>query len=148
MGRFTGPLITRELGYESWDIWQPFDYISDSGIRIKIHRGARTDLASIPQILRSYIPKFGYWAQAAAVHDQITADHREGRDIIITRLQADRILREAARDKAIEYNIPKLLWRNQELYYGVRIGGLSSWQTPADRAARAELFDNTDIQDG
>lgn len=148
MGRFTGPLVIREVGYERWEVVEPFEYWTDAGDCISVPAGFPTDMASVPQILRSAVPKIGYYSQAAVVHDKLYLDHREGRNATITRLQADTWLREGARDKAREYGVPDHLRREWAIYHAVRLGAEAHWLTPAEKAAQqSNMFDLSHIID-
>lgn len=136
MGRFSAPLVIKEIGYEYWEVAASFRWTAKSGIVVLVDTGFTTDLASVPQVFRSLVPKIGYWSQAAVVHDLLYRNHRTGVDATTTRLQADRFLREGCRDKARAYNVPDRKRKDWEIYHFVRAFGLESWETLEERNER------------
>jgi hypothetical protein len=143
---FTGPLITEQIGHEQWRIVEPFEFRSDTGLVVAVVSGFETDLASIPAVAQGLISRVGYWNQGAVCHDVLYRNHRDGLDDAVTRLQADDILLEGCRVKAIDFGVPNSQRRDWLIYGGVRIGGLDSWETSAEREDRLAV--NTDILDG
>jgi hypothetical protein len=145
---FSGPLVTRQIDHQRWEIVEPFRFDSSSGLVVDIRAGFQTDLASIPAIAQALVSKVGYWSQAAVAHDLLYFNHRNGLDDTITRLQADDILLEGCRIKARDFNVSPSERRDWLIYGGVRAGGLGSWETPEERADRlATLTDNSSIID-
>lgn len=138
MGKFSAPLIIEEIGYEYWKVVEGFRWTSKSGLVVYVDVGFTTDLASIPQVLRSLVPKIGYWSQAAVVHDLLYRNHRTNVDTDVTRLQADRALREGCKDKARLYNVPDRQRRDWQIYHAVRAFSALAWETPEERALRLE----------
>lgn len=134
--RFTGPLRLEEIGYELWKIVTPFDFVDTDGTVVSIPAGFVTDLASVPPIARSIVPKIGYWSQAAVAHDIGYAYHRAGKNETWTRKQVDKWFLHGILVKEKEYEIPKADSKAKLLYAGVRMGGLASWETEAERQAR------------
>lgn len=141
---FTDALVIEEIGYERWRVVRAFAFTSSDGTQIKVPEGFVTDLASVPHLARSLVPKIGYWSQAAVVHDWIYRQHRTSKDTVWTRKQADKWFVEGARLKGDEYNVPDSKRREALLYAGVRIGSLASWETPEERAARLDVGDPED----
>ena len=145
---FDGPLITRQVGHQRWQIVEPFRFRSYTGLVVGIRAGFETDLASIPALAQSLVSKVGYWSQAAVVHDYLYVMHRTGQDDEITRRQADDLLLEGCRVKAKDFNVPAADRRDWLIYGAVRAGGLDSWETPEERADRLSMLtDNSDIID-
>lgn len=88
---------------------------------ITVPIGFSTDLYSIPWWLHWALPRDEGHANAAAiVHDDL---YRYGmvNGVLITRLQADMILREAMKAKQLA------AWRIWVIYRGVRLGGCKPW---------------------
>ena len=133
---FTGPLITEQIGHELWKVAKGFAFIDSKGVRTDIPAGFETDLASIPSVAQGIVSKVGYWSQAAVVHDLLYYRHRNGMDTTTTRLQADDTLLEGCKLKADEYSVSDMERRNWLIYGAVRVGGLSSWETPEERRER------------
>lgn len=126
MGRFTNPLIIIEDGLK-WVVFRGFTYVTNNGDRIKVPKGFETDLASVPQVFQSLVPKVGYWNQPAVVHDFLYSKSRSGSKKY-TRKQADQILREGIRDKeqlhGAEYSYADVI------YHAVRVGAWHTWGVP------------------
>ena len=139
MGKFTSPLITEQIGHELWKVSKAFVFRSSTGRDVVIPIGFETDLASIPALAQTVVSKVGYWSQAAVVHDLLYYRHRTGLDATVTRLQADDILLEGCKLKADEYSVPNLERRDWLIYGAVRVGGLSSWETPEERIERQSV---------
>ena len=133
---FTNPLVIKEIGYDKWEVVEDFEFHSDTGLVVSVHRGFKTDLASIPELFAVLVSKIGYWSQPAVTHDLLYARHRDELDSTITRKQADRILREGCRIKAHEYGVPDLKRRDHLIYQAVRFGGTASWETLEEKLKR------------
>ena len=138
--RFTGSLITEQIGHELWKV-KGFSFIDSKGNHTDIPDGFETDLASIPAIAQGIISKVGYWNQAAVTHDLLYYRHRTGIDTTLTRLDADNILLEGCKVKAAEYSVPNVERRDWLIYGGVRVGGLESWETPEEKIIRLERIE-------
>lgn len=134
--RFEGPLVIEEIGYELWRIHEPFEYVTVHGSRIKIPAGFETDLASVPALARSLVPKIGYWSQPAVVHDYMYALHRAKLNTEWTRKDADLTFKSGMEIKEEEYEIPNFQRKASVLYAAVRMGGLAGWETPEEREER------------
>ena len=130
---FSGPLVIRESSYELWEVVEPFRFTSNTGLIVDVPAGFETDLASVPDVFQSLVPKLSYYSQPAVVHDLLYFRHRSGADTSTTRLQADRILLEGCRIKAAQFDVPLHARRNQLIYRGVRAGGLYAWMTPQEK---------------
>lgn len=143
--KFSGPLVIKEIGYEMWEIAHSF-HLRVSGLYpddiITIPEGFITDLASVPHLARSLVPKIGYWSQAAVIHDILYHNHRTGQDTDWTRKEVDKVFRDAASAKADEYGVPESRRKEKILYLGVRMGGLASWETEEERKERLERMSN------
>ena len=138
IARFTGPLRTEQIGHQRWKVTEPFSFISSAGLVVDVEAGFETDKASIPAVAQGIVSKCGYWDQAAVCHDLLYRNHNTGVDTAITRLQADDILLEGCRVKAQDFSVPDSERRDWLIYGGVRVGGLSSWETPDERRERLD----------
>ncbi len=80
--------------------------------------GFRTDLASIPQFLRSLIPQNGKHKVPAIIHDYLyrTPGHS------LSRTLADKIFLDGMRVAGVQW------LRRWIMYMGVRASGWASWQ--------------------
>lgn len=145
MAHFTGSLVLEEIGYEMWKVKRSFSFHS-SGLVVSVEAGFETDLASIPGLARSFIPKIGYWSQPAVIHDIGYWGHREGVQVArseltgeyvdLTRKDVDKLFMSGCEVKEEEYKIPVYAHRSLILYAGVRAGGLDNWETSKEREAR------------
>ena len=138
IAKFSGPLRTEQIGHQRWKILEGFAFTSSAGLIVDIAAGFQTDLASIPAVVQGIISKVGYWSQAAVVHDQLYFNHRNGLDTEITRLQADDILLEGCKVKAVDFSVRDASRRDWLIYGGVRVGGLESWETADEKGDRVE----------
>lgn len=144
---FTDALITEQIGHQRWKVVKPFRFISATGIEVDIPAGFQTDLASVPAITQGIVSKVGYWSQAAVVHDLLYFNHRHGLDVSISRNDADKLLLEGCKIKAVEFGVSDSERRDWLIYGAVVVGGLESWETGEERKARLAQFDNSDIID-
>ena len=143
--RFTGPLRSEQIGSELWKV-EAFSFIDSEGRRHDIFGGFETDMASSPAVTQGIVPRCSYYSQAAVMHDLFYYRHRNGLDTTLTRLDADNIFLEGIKVTAALYNVSDMERKDWLLYGGVRIGGLSSWETPAEKKERLEMI-NSHITD-
>jgi hypothetical protein len=136
---FSAPLVIREIGYERWEVVEPFRFTSETGLVVDVPIGFETDLASIPRILQSILGKISGYSQPAVVHDLLYYWHRTGVDTDVSRKWADKILREGIELKEREYDVSM---DADTIYTGVRMGGLASWETPQERRERLDRGDD------
>jgi hypothetical protein len=71
---FTTPLISEYITDDNWYIHEPLVYVSQYVIPNKtftLPAGFYTDFASIPEIFRNIISKYGKHARASALHDYL-----------------------------------------------------------------------------
>lgn len=135
IGRFTVPLILRD-GIK-WTVERGFSYIRNDGTRIFVPKGFETDLASIPQLAQSFIPKVHFsYNQPAVVHDWLYHLSRIGRETC-TRKQADETFREAILTKEAQYNVEYSV--ADAMFHAVRVGAWSKWK---DRRFETEIEDD------
>ena len=147
MTGFTGPLVIKEISSETWQLVEPFTFVSVTGLVVDVPQGFETDLASVPKILRSIVPQIGYWNKACVCHDYLYRLHSSGTDTTVTRLQADNLLLEGCRVSATEYGVPDNKKKNFLIYGAVRIGGESSWLTPEEKAEKLDKHIQDDYLD-
>lgn len=126
--------FTEPLAYRSTDIWRNgrrlyqvlagFSFASDLyQTRVEVPTDFRTDLGSIPAMVRWWLSPDDPWAQAFALHDRLYAIHAD-------RKMADMILWEALGLPYRVYdedgtmhrvNCPAM--KREAIYWAVRIGG-------------------------
>ena len=136
-GHFSRSLVIEEVGYERWEIVEPFSFFSATGLVVDVSAGFTCDLASIPAIAQSLVSKLGYWTQPAVVHDLLYYRHRSGLDNTVTRMEADLILLEGCKAKAAEYNVPAHARRDWLIFGGVVAGSEPYWLSASEKAAIA-----------
>ena len=85
--------------------------INNRTLRITIPKGFKTDLASVPRVLWSWIPPHGKYLRAAVVHDYFYLTQS------IPRKQADRIFKQLAKHWGVGWARANLM------YAAVRVGG-------------------------
>ena len=80
--------------------------------------GFKTDLASIPRLLRGIIPQVGRHIQPAIAHDYCYRVAKSGR----SRVQADRMFLDGMKETGVRFT------RRWVMYLGVRMFGWLSWR--------------------
>lgn len=104
-----------------WIVTAPLIYKSDfANGTFMVHRGFKTDLASVPRIGWLYAILGGHADDAAVVHDFLYSTH------LVDRATADAVLYEACFCSGVAH------WRAWCLWAGVRIGGASHWQVSSE----------------
>lgn len=144
LGHFSGKLalvplqdkthaVTRD-GRHLWAIFQAASFQpatgSIAGDNITLHKGAVTDLASIPRLVSNVYPPDGPWLEAAVFHDLCYQTHgsfilwnRPGhtRAAPYTRAECDDLLRQGM----AALSIPA--FQRVSIYEAVRLGGGKGW---------------------
>ena len=94
--------------------------------KVEVPRGFVTDLASIPLIFYSLLPRDGEYAYAAIIHDYLywTQDR--------TRTVSDEILKFSMEDFKVSW------WKIQAIYNAVRLLGEDAWNENARLKAGGE----------
>jgi len=140
--RFSGKLVLVLLDNKStpslkggrslWGLQRPLAYRTGDGPdTITVRAGFPTDLASIPRWAWMILPPDGPWVKAAVIHDYLYATRGTGvwkrgeagitRAQPYTRLEADRIMREAMENRGVGE------LRRNLIYLAVRVGGARGW---------------------
>jgi len=117
MGRFLSDLDVKEIDDKRWMLDEPFFYQSDTlKTVIEIPKGFETDFASVPRLPLIFWLCGDVAHKPAVIHDWI---YRKG---LYTRPLADETFLEAMEDDNVSF------WRRKLMYWGVRIGGASSYK--------------------
>ena len=83
---------------------------------IRVPQGFTTDLASVPRIFQSIIPKLGHHIRPAIVHDYAYEGHTN-----LTRKEADAMFLDGMKTT-------KVSWlRRWAMWAAVRVGGTGKW---------------------
>ena len=127
MGTFSEPLLIKELGYKQWEVVRSFTYTTTAGLVIPVNRGFQCDLASVGRWFKSIVDTPSYWTQAAVVHDKLYDNNRRSSGVLITRKEADQVLREGMATKETQYDVSWRIKRKTLVYAAVRLGGQASW---------------------
>ena len=93
---------------------------------IEVPAGFRTDLASIPRLVRSFIPQNGRHRRAAVVHDYLYR-YAGRQDHHWTRKQADDVFREAMEVDGVPG------YRRFLMYSAVRSWGWNKWRKSVEK---------------
>ncbi len=144
--RFSGKLVLVLLdnkfspsireGRSLWGLQRRLSYSPGEGEHtITVPAGFVTDLASVPRWAWIIIPPDGPWVKAAIVHDYLYSTGGTGkwkrhpasitRAEPYSRLEADRIMREAMENRGVGWFARNLI------YVAVRLGGGRGWQVDA-----------------
>lgn len=132
MGQFLTQLDKRLIqeahetgnGRPLYQLLAPLHYASDLIGLVIVPEGTRTDLASVPRWILTWLVAGGYGAKPAVIHDYLLGVPG------ITRKEADRVFREAL------YAIRLPAWRAEIMYAGVRIGAMMAGAKSAPSPAR------------
>lgn len=115
------PVLKWRNYLSQFEVMEPFDvlWIDERGKTLSqftVEAGFMTDLASIPRIVQSLVPKIAHHLQPAVVHDWLY-EYDQG----LTRAQADLMFLEGMRDEGVGRI------RRNLMYQGVRVGGAYAW---------------------
>jgi hypothetical protein len=101
-----------------WRLTAPLVYQSDvAGMTFTVPAGFISDYASVPRAPLVYWLCGDTSTMASVVHDAIYTYHW------VDRATADKVLREASAVTGVA------AWRRTLMYWGVRLGGASHWNT-------------------
>ena len=128
MSRFTDVLLVSPLADgKTWVIRRDFGYeigAEGSGDTVDVAVGFQTDFASIPWLLRTFLPKWGRYGNASVIHDWLYWTQTRDRD------EADSIFLEAMEVLGVG------AIKRGLMYGAVRAFGWIAWvRNSADRAA-------------
>ncbi|TNF08548.1 MAG: DUF1353 domain-containing protein [Gammaproteobacteria bacterium] len=118
---FRTELELKPYGYK-WRTVSHLVYETIAGDYVVVPPNFKTDLASIPRLLRLICPMHGPYTRAAVVHDYLYST-KEIDDTPIERKRADRIFYEAMRESGVRRTKAYLM------YLAVRAGGWFPWKT-------------------
>lgn len=119
---FLTPPVMKPYADNKWRMVEDFDYITDTGVFIRVPHGFVHDLASIPRPLNLFFRKHGRHTQAAILHDWCY--HTQGQvteKVKLTRLLSDELFLEAMKETGVGY------FKRYSMYYAVRLGGYFAW---------------------
>lgn len=122
---FVGALQLEEIQEsDDFKLLKPIDYLSNSAdILVRVPAGFRTDLASIPRLLRPFFNRNGKSKKAAVIHDYLYDD--EEVDAInrgLNQEQCDGLFYEALLECGVGKVAAYMYW------LGVRLGGFLSFR--------------------
>ena len=119
MGSFTLPLVITppKKDQKFWELWRDFEYQTNAGEIIRIHKGFKTDGYSIPRIFWSIVgaPLILY-PKPAVLHDYLY--HYK----VYLRVKCDRLFLESMESVGVNYI------KRQVRYRAVRIFGWLAWR--------------------
>ena len=119
---FLANLVIQEDAPYTWLLYHELPYVTFVRGKPEVvtaEAGFRTDLASIPRILRSLIPQNGRHRRPAVIHDKL---YRLAGLNGWTRAEADKAFKEAM----TVTGVPS--YRKHIMYAGVRAGGWITWK--------------------
>ncbi len=119
MSSFTTPLVVSPMpDGRSWQLQKSFTYhigTKFSRDYTRVPKGFKTDFASVPWVLWSWLPSWGKYGKGAVIHDYIYQTHCR------TRKEADAIFYEAMLVGGTK------VWKAKLMFWGVRIFGFLAW---------------------
>lgn len=124
---FHGKLRLEEHGRNKWVLLTDYDYttmVTGRPLKIRAKAGFVTDLASIPRLFHSVIPKVSRHRRAAIPHDVLY--YFAGRHPL-KRAECDKIFLEAMAEAGVRYT------RRMAMYTAVRVGGWAPWSAALKR---------------
>jgi Protein of unknown function (DUF1353) len=129
------PLLVRKpkiLAFGDWDYFYlegELGWRANSGqahAPVTVPRGFVSDLASVPRIFWSILPKTGRYAYAAIVHDYLYWEQK------LSREEADAVFKVAMTDSGVSDLATETLFR------AVRVGGRAAWDENSKSKATGE----------
>ena len=85
--------------------------------KVRVPEGFKTDLASIPRLFQSIVPKLGKHVQPAIVHDYTYVY-----DTGLSKADADLLFLDGMKSTGVRW------LRRRVMYFAVRIGGFGHWK--------------------
>lgn len=89
-------------------------YKDKSGLEVKVIKGFRTDFASIPKCLQSFISPIGKHSQASVIHDYLYAKNsygiKDGLATKVSRRAADKIFYNSMLDSNVNKFTAIVMW--------------------------------------
>jgi hypothetical protein len=119
---FVTDLVVRELGTNRWRVEEDLTYVGAKE-SLTVPHGTETDFASVPKLLRWFVPKYGKYNKSAVLHDYLCEEAKAGD---FSRADADGIFRRSMRELGVGYLRRRLMW------VGVRLGGKLHGATAAE----------------
>ncbi len=92
--------------------------------------GMRTDFASVPRAFIWFLPRYGRYTKAAILHDHLWGEEVPGR---ITRVEADRIFRQAMRLLKVTFLRRWIMWAAVRWGALVKKDGRDGWLKESPR---------------
>ncbi|MEE4290656.1 MAG: DUF1353 domain-containing protein [Cycloclasticus sp.] len=115
---FLTTLQTEHVKDKDWRVISALAYMTSNDELIVVKKGFITDYASIPKLLLSIFGRpSGKMVEPSVLHDFLYQAKTK-----YTRKESDLIFLEALKGKGINW------FKRRAMYYGVRIGGGSSWK--------------------
>ena len=96
---FISDLVVQELATNLWQVREDLDYQGNQDT-LTVPAGTTTDFASVPKLLRWFIPKYGKYNKATVLHDWLCG--LAARDDF-DRADADGNFRRALREVGVAY---------------------------------------------
>ena len=129
MPKFIGKLRVEAHGTDEWRLLEPLRYqtsVKGGNTEITVPSGFINDLASIPRLFQSIVPKVAKHRRAAVVHDYLYRERGSLPYAKFTRKQADQIFLEAMKADDVRWT------RRRVMYLAVRAGGWVYWRKPKE----------------
>ena len=114
----TDPMIRRPDPEGEWELCEAL-YVYDGKRLFSIPKGFKTDLASIPRIVRPFMETCDLGVAAPIAHDW---QYRRGDHGLYTRAQADDLFRRMMKHEGVA------AWRRTLAYLAVRLFGRGAWR--------------------
>ena len=118
---FTNDLVLRDFGDgRNYTLVRDLTWLNADGLTgYTVPQGFKTDLASIPSLLHSLIPKTGKFNRASVLHDYFYRTPELG----LTRGEADGLFLVAMRADGVRYT------RRYAMYWSLRAAGFVAWNS-------------------
>lgn len=110
---FVTDLVVQEMSTHRWRVRADLNYQGNQDL-LTVPDDFVTDFASVPKLLRWFVPKYGKYNKATVLHDFLCKEASAGR---FDRAAADGIFRRSMRELGVGYLRRRLMW------VGVRLGG-------------------------
>lgn len=120
---FLTPLVAAAIDSGDWALTEDLDYQTPAGQILKVPRGFRCDLASIPRVFQLLIPVNDSHRQAATLHDWLYYKRGVIGAYTYSRELCDKLFLQAMAETGVSR------WKRYSMYFAVRIGGYIAWAT-------------------
>lgn len=113
--------VTYDAKEDIWTVEEDW-FLDYAGVQDCIHKGFKSDLASVPRFFWRLITPYELSVEAALAHDYGYRNLGKFGDKILTRAEVDELLYKIAREQGVPW------WRAKAAYWAVRGFAWATWR--------------------